>query len=338
MAHFEALGVADRMLSSGGDRISETIFYERGGRSISIPSEWFGPSAALGLSRAEMDLCLMNRAREAGVEVREGRRVVDLVRENGKVAGIRTRSLDKHEETILADLFIDATGRSAALAKLVNPIPAKKTKPPYIGFKTHLRDVELERGRCEIYSFPGGYGGLSFVEGGVANFCFLMRADVARRFGSKADRIVAELIMTNRRAASTLRDSTLVYDWLAVAVEKFGRKRLKVCENLVTVGDAAAFIDPFTGSGMLLAFETGELLASAITNDRESSSAIGDAYERAFDRKFSSRLLTSSLLRSVAFTPRLTGTVVRMLNTSRWSRALLTRATRQTFSISQDQR
>jgi flavin-dependent dehydrogenase len=341
LAHFDALGVADRMLASGGDRISETIFYERGGRHVTIPSEWFGSSGALSLSRAQMDLCLLDRAREVGVEVREETRTVDIVRAGNNISGIRVRNKNRAEEAISADLFIDATGRSAALQKLVakaeDSTPRKNIRPPFVAFKTHLRGVELDRGRCEIYSFPGGYGGLSYVEGGVANFCFLMKAETARKYGGKADPILSDLILSNNRAAVTLRNAAPVFEWLAVTVDKFGRKELCPAPNLLTVGDAAAFIDPFTGSGMLLAFETAEVLGGAIVENRTNLQAIGASYQRSFDKKFSSRLSTSGLIRYVAFTPSLAAAAIRLLNTSSWARAFLTRATRQTFSISPDE-
>ena len=35
--------------------------------------------------------------------------------------------------------------------------------------------------------------------------------------------------------------------------------------GLLTIGDAAAFIDPFTGSGMLLAFESAKFAAESVS-------------------------------------------------------------------------
>ncbi len=54
-AHFQKLGVTDEMMSSDPALISETVFYSRKGRHVTIPSSWFGGPAALGLSRAVMD-------------------------------------------------------------------------------------------------------------------------------------------------------------------------------------------------------------------------------------------------------------------------------------------
>src|SRR6476619_7300040 len=64
LLHFEELGVREQMLGRGGARISKTAFYAPSGRSVEVPSIWFGTGGtALSLSRAEMDFRLLERAR-----------------------------------------------------------------------------------------------------------------------------------------------------------------------------------------------------------------------------------------------------------------------------------
>ena len=102
---------------------------------------------------------------------------------------------------------------------------------------------------------------MSFVENGLANHCFLIKAEIVKEFGGDANKIVEEVIFQNKRARETMENAAPVFDWLAVSVDGFGRKNLNPAKNLLTVGDAAAFIDPFTGSGMLMALESAEILA-----------------------------------------------------------------------------
>src|SRR5689334_20098902 len=72
LAHFTELGVLDQMMSAGGDEISETRFFESGGRSVTVPSRWFGHGEfALSLSRASMDKILLDEAKRIGVSVHE---------------------------------------------------------------------------------------------------------------------------------------------------------------------------------------------------------------------------------------------------------------------------
>src|SRR6267154_3304390 len=84
--HFERLGVADQMFAASPARLTETVFYSRTGKSVSVPSAWFGArGVALGLSRAEMDERLLRRASDAGARVLENAQVVNLFMDDGRV-------------------------------------------------------------------------------------------------------------------------------------------------------------------------------------------------------------------------------------------------------------
>src|ERR671933_106926 len=73
LEHFARLGALERMEAAHGACVARTVFYAPSGRSLTVPSAWFagGGEAALGLSRAEMDARLLERARESGVCVLE---------------------------------------------------------------------------------------------------------------------------------------------------------------------------------------------------------------------------------------------------------------------------
>jgi flavin-dependent dehydrogenase len=332
LKHFEQLGVMEEMLGAGGDRIVETRFFESGGRSVAVPTEWFGQgSFALSLSRAEMDNQLLNRAKEVGVAVFEETSITDVESLGGRVVSIQTRDSHGNIANIEADLFVDATGRSRVLSKLFEKrqdIAAPRVKPGLVGFKTHLRDVDLANGLCEIYSFKGGYAGLSHVEGGLFNLCFLIEAATVRSIGSDAAELVKQVVTKNKRAAATLREASATSDWLAVSIDSFGKKEASTATNLFTVGDAAAFIDPFTGSGMVMAFESAGVLAEAILANPGSSEQIAKDYRAAYKKKFANRLRVCSILRRTAFMPNLATAIVTLLGISTNARRRLARATR----------
>src|SRR2546428_3349897 len=115
--HFERLGIVDQIFSARPARLTETVFYSRRSKNVSVPSAWFGPSGiALGLSRAEMDERLLRRASDAGAQVLEDTHVGDLLLDNGQVAGLSVRR-DGSEISYRAPVTIDATGRTRALAR-----------------------------------------------------------------------------------------------------------------------------------------------------------------------------------------------------------------------------
>lgn len=349
LAHFKSLGVLDEMIAVGGDWISETIFYSPDGRSASVPSIWFDADlqGALSISRAEMDFCLIEKARNAGVEVLEETAAIGLLFEGDKVCGVKARTKSGDVKEISADLAIDATGRARVLDKLAEKEISRKDakaqrpktkdqKPKLVGFKTHLENVNLKKGRCEIYSFRGGYGGLSFVEKNLANHCFLIKAKTVKEFSGDADKILKNVIFQNRRARETMKNATPVYDWLAVSVDGFGAKNLNPAANLFSVGDASAFIDPFTGSGILMALESAEILADVISENSFDYEKIAQCYKSLHRKKFQKRLLICSLVRKAAFVPRLAKSLISVLNLSRTARQILTRSTRRTFSIKEN--
>jgi len=103
---------------------------------------------------------------------------------------------------------------------------------------------------------------------------------------------------------------------------------------LLAIGDAASFIDPFTGSGMLMALQSGELAANAIAEYFEAKSGsqsldqLRANYSAAYDRTFDSRLKICTLMRKAAFVPGLAELAVRAFGASEKFRRRLARATR----------
>ncbi|HEX6126473.1 MAG TPA: NAD(P)/FAD-dependent oxidoreductase [Pyrinomonadaceae bacterium] len=334
LSHFRELGVLDSMLVAGGDRIYETRFFETGGKWITVPSSWFGNGDfALSLSRAEMDNQLLRRAKELGVTVREGAAMSSVTIEDNQIKTVAYRSDDGQISEMHADIFVDATGRAGALARSVERAgahgPKTLPKPEFVGFKAHISDVAVSPGSCEIYSFPGGYAGLSHVENGLSNLCFLIRSKTVRSLAGDADEIVERVVKRNKRASAALAGYAMSGEWLAVSISGFGTKDPAPASNLFTVGDAASFIDPFTGSGMVMALESAEALAKVMIENRDSPHMIAARYREEYRRRFSNRLRVCSVLRRTAFMPRLATTAVYTLGISSAARRILARATRR---------
>jgi flavin-dependent dehydrogenase len=363
LAHFARLGVLEEMRDGGGARLDETIFFARSGRSVGVPSAWFGTETtgdgqarALGLSRAEMDQRLMLRARAAGVEVLEETQIAGLLFEDEgrRVGGVRIERQGAWSE-LRAGVTIDATGRARALARRVEATTNERGRKakrgaddakeragasagrlPLVAFKAHLENAGGGEGVCEIYFYRGGYGGLSRVEKNLSNLCFIVAASDVRARASDAERVMREIVMSNARAAETLRGARVGSQWLAVALESFGRRELVPRDGLLTVGDAASFIDPFTGSGMLMALESGELAGACIGRALPGLRAGGDFaplatdYRARYRARFAARLRVCSWLRRAAFAPGLaTEAGIAALGASERVRRALARATRR---------
>lgn len=328
--HFERLGVDAVMKSAGPALLEETVFYSSKGHHVTVPSTWFGGRSAFGLSRAVMDEVLLRHAQNDGVTVMEGASIAEPVFESETVKGVRVK-IDNHHKEYRAPLMLDATGRARILSRKTDSRNAKR--PSLVAFKAHLRNTGVTPGACEIYFYPGGYGGLSTVESGTSNLCFIIAAEHVRRCDSDPNRVMREFVMTNPRAAHTLESATPASEWLSASWERFGRQRPSPAPGLLAIGDSAAFIDPFTGSGMLMAFESGELAAQTILRHQNSSfTALADDYTTSYNETFAPRLRICGLLRRAAFSPRLAELGIAICGVSERLRNRLARSTRNSLN------
>lgn len=327
--HLEKLGVADDVEFSAAAKLSETVFFSQSGRSAPFKSEWLGSSSALGISRACFDEILLKRAVSSGCTVMNAS-AGSLIFDGAKAAGVTVKTPDKPAFEIFADKIIDATGRSRAIARQV-----AKTSPirraASIAFKAHVTGARIPSETCEIYSYKGGYGGCSRVEDGTFNLCFIIAASDVRRIGGDAETLLRNVVFKNARADEVLRNIKVETRWLAVTVDRFGPVDPAPAEGLFAIGDAGAFIDPFTGSGILMALESSEILtqiliaaSGKLPEPHKAMSAYRKAYASAFER----RLRMSSLLRKAAYSPWMAERAVSVMKVSERLRKTTARSTR----------
>lgn len=332
LGHFEELGVMPNIDRSAGTELAETIFFKRNGKGISFRSEWFGGENALGLSRAEMDNILMNRAKEIDVEVREETTATGLLLSDSKVIGANIKTVGE-VFNVRAHLVIDAGGRTHSIGR---QFENKTTKKPatFVAFKTHLKGAEIKNNACEIYSYDGGYGGCNRVQNGFYNLCFIASAESVKKVGSDAEQVFRNIVLGNKRAFETLSNAEAVMPWLAVPVDRFGRAELTPAAGLLAIGDAAAFIDPFTGSGILLALESAKIASSAIIEGSTNGSSferIAADYRENYSAAFGTRLRICSALRNAAFLPWLAEPIISLLGVNDNFRRIVARSTRGSF-------
>ena len=135
-----------------------------------------------------MDARLLARARGAGVTVIEDAALSSLVVEGGRVRGVRLHAGEGGTLEFRARVTLDATGRHRALVRRAERETGREVdvrrdgRESLVAFKAHLEGARGAAGVCEIYFYPGGYGGLSPVEKGLSNLCFITpRATAAAR-------------------------------------------------------------------------------------------------------------------------------------------------------------
>lgn len=327
----DELGACDTIESLGGSPILQTCFYSASGSVATVPTRWFGGRPALGLSRAAFDNALLERARQSGVRVLCETRLVDIKAAGSTISAAIIKSSDGTRSELDADLFVDATGRQAAFAALLGAqrgLPVACVRPKYVAFKNHFLNASPEPQSCEMYFFPGGYGGLNRIERDLFNFCFIVR------LGSHATRRPEQLlqqviIAQNPKARQTMRAAVALREWIGVPVSAYGFADRISADNLLYVGDSGAFIDPFTGSGILMALEGGSRAANCLEASDLNARRALRFYALQSRSQFGTRLLSASILRRAAFSGILSSSAIFALGRFSSLRRLLALSTRR---------
>jgi flavin-dependent dehydrogenase len=228
------------------------------------------PFSALSLSRCVLDEALLTRAAQAGCMVERGAFVESLEKRDGLWhAELRGGECWSAPTVFLANGKHDLRGLERA------PGP----HGDMVGFKLHWRLAPLQtaamRGYMELYLFPGGYGGLSLVEGGVANFCLVVRRVALRKIGGWPE-LLAAIQHENPHVAERLRGASPLWERpLAISSIPYGYLAERP-NGLWSVGDQAAVIPSFTGDGMSIALHSAMLAAQM-----HLGGANADEYHRA---------------------------------------------------------
>lgn len=310
------VGVSEKLLVLGPAQITETHFFASNGSRTVIPSSWFRGkgAAAMGLSRARFDDQLLQRCRDVGVAVNEDFTATGVLLEGSAVGGLRGKCSDGRSIEVSAALTVDATGRGRSLHRFAG-VDTKRSRAKHVAFKTHLSGAGIAPNACEIYSYPNGYGGCSPIEGGLFDLCFIVASEDAKTWKGDEWELARNVVSKNMRATEVLSAAKVEKPWLAVPIERFGRGKASPAPGLIAVGDSAGFIDPFTGSGILMALQSSRLAAEAV-EACGTDGAISRTYEKAYSRCFGRRLRAASLLRHAAFSERAARTFIRLLSAS----------------------
>lgn len=307
----DELGVRDRMMAAGARRIREMILVGADGKSVELPLSLLNAEAdfALGLSRASLDAILLDRARELGAEVLEGTRVAsgtNLVAARYRIEAIGP---DGRELSFTSRTVVNAAGRGSSFAATPTSrrrmVERASHRNRLFGCKVHLRGIDPQAGINGLYFFEGGYGGLAHIEGGLTNLCMLIDEKLLSDASQDRNELLDRTIRRNPVAREILKDAVPDGSWLSTGPVSFGKSARPADEsNEIRVGDAYAFIDPFTGSGILRALDGADLIGnivnSAFDAGKVSTQNLGIECDRALRAVYSQKLRVSSILRRLA--------------------------------------
>jgi flavin-dependent dehydrogenase len=226
--------------------------------------------------RSEFDQMMLDNAREHGVQVHEGVRVVD-VRFDGdasaplaerRAVGVTIQDEDGRRRDVDAKVVVDASGQAGLIQnrlrlRVWDPILNKGAIWTY--WEGAYRDTGRDEGATMVLQTANRQGWFWYIPqhdnvvsvGVVAPFDYLFKG--GRGYEETYQGEVERCPAVKQRIAAGTRATGYF------ATKDYSYRATRVAgDGWVMIGDAWGFLDPLYSSGVLLALRSGEMAADAI--------------------------------------------------------------------------
>jgi flavin-dependent dehydrogenase len=203
-------------------------------------------------------------------------------------------------------MIVGADGIRSTVARAFGVVrPAQLDRR--VGLTFHVADLRPDEPRdARMIVFPGGYVGLAPVPQGRINVGIVLGKRWAARLRDDGPDRTVDAVLRSIPPADD--DPT---DWRAPercdaiegAVPLGHRVAARHGPGWVLVGDAAGFLDPFTGEGLHRALVSARLAAEAVTGHLDGEPGALTAYGRAMAARFRSKDVVSLLVQGFLARP-----------------------------------
>lgn len=264
-----------------------------GGHAVRIAyADDAGPRTAWGVDRRRFDARLAQHAVECGADLREGSQAVSLTVARGWVSGARIRDLETgREDAIRAEWVIGADGARSTVARLLG-VERTVRFPRRLGLVAHYSDVDGLSDHGEMHVGQRGYVGLAPTPDGELNVGMaLPMTDGARSAEARFQAAIDGLPVVARRLAGGKRVSPI-----RGAAPIGHRVRSVAGPGWLLIGDAAGFVDPFTGEGIHRALRSARAASAALSRSGDPAATYRAERRRAFAAKESLTWLVQGFL------------------------------------------
>ncbi|MCU0356142.1 MAG: FAD-dependent monooxygenase [Cyclobacteriaceae bacterium] len=250
-----------------------------------------------GISRYTLDHHLYQLGLQEGLTFQTGIAVDNLeFNEQENVFRVRAGA-----DLYSADWVIGAFGKRSALDKQLDRRFLKK-RSPYVGVKYHIRYQHSEN-VIALHNFNGGYCGISNIEDGKTNLCYLVHRDQVKRFGNIRT-MEEKVLFQNPLLKEIFLNADFLFDKPETINEISFATKEPVWNHLHMAGDAAGMIAPLCGNGMAMAIHTGKLVSDLLLETLEKKyprKKAEEAYNKIWNQTFAGRLRTGRFIQHYLF-------------------------------------
>jgi 2-polyprenyl-6-methoxyphenol hydroxylase-like FAD-dependent oxidoreductase len=254
---------------------------------------------ALACDRATLDALLLDAAVAAGVRI-VGGRVEALLFDGPRVAGVVYRDENGESQTLRARYVAGADGAGSIVArKLGLTLPLGRSRRFAVG--GHYRGFGDLDGFVEMYVGRDAYFAVNPLDPVRANVMVVVPHAELGRWARDVDDGVQGKAVELAGGRRSFEGVQRIGDRVS-----FGplahRVRSPVAPGALLIGDAAGFLNPFTGQGVYLALSGAEAAGTAILaalHDRHAEGSAFAHYAAGRTRDFNARSALCSLVTMV---------------------------------------
>lgn len=285
------LGMTDR-LDEKGFQVKQSVQFVDQGGELSTPfyfSEHTDHPRAKTwqVDRKTFDTMMMERAREAGAEVREGIKVLDFIEQDGVVVGVRAEDEAGKGFELRAPVTMDASGRDALFQrkkKWRKRDPKLNKIAIWTLYKGAKRDPGVDEGATTVAYVKGkGWFWNIPLKDDIVSTGIVAERDYLYRDGRDLAEIYEREIKENKWVEEHLSEGQQFGEYWVTGEYSY-RAENCATDGLVLIGDAFAFLDPVFSSGVYLALTTGSLGADAVEKALAAGNTGGEQFAEYGER------------------------------------------------------
>ena len=276
-------------LTTGAKKINRFLLSTTSGKTI----ETTLPLGGFGVSRYTLDHFLLQKAIVNNCTVIQDT-VLDIHFTNDNF-NITTK--DGNELT--SKIVIGAFGKRSNIdVKLERTFINNRS--PFVGVKTHLQG-DFPDDLVALHNFAGGYCGVSQVENGNLNACYITNYKSFQQY-KNIESFQQEVLFKNPHLKTIFENAVPVFEKpLTISQISFSNKTT-VEDHILMCGDAAGMIHPLCGNGMAMAIHSAkiasELIIDYFNTKIKTRQELETTYVQQWNATFKKRIASGRILQT----------------------------------------
>ncbi len=290
----------------GAKKITTLSFSTYNGKSFSATL----PLGGFGISRYCMDSQLADIAVASGVQL-----ITDNVN-NISFSADRFQITTSTQQQYTSDIVIGAHGKRSIIdSKLSRPF--MNTASPFLAVKAHYSG-HFPDNQVNLHTFPGGYCGISKVETGHINVCYITDYESFKQYKNIED-FQKTVVSKNKHLKEIFSSFNIVFKKpLTISQVSFAKKN-PVEQHILMTGDSAGMIHPLAGNGMSMAVRSAQIVSQQIIDyfngKTKSRDRLESKYAQEWNKEFKSRLNAGHIIAKIFRSNRITESLISISNT-----------------------